>query len=42
MVRNVFFDSGLFGYQAGSNANTMRGRNSCATVINSYFDFDGS
>ena len=41
IVRNVF-DSSLFGYQAGSNANPMSGRNSCAIVINSYFDVDGS
>ena len=41
IVRNVF-DSSLFGYEAGSNGNPMRGRNNCVTVINSYFDFDGS
>ena len=40
IVLNIF-DSSLCGYQAGLNANPMRGRNSCATVINSYFDFDG-
>ena len=42
IVRNVFDSSLLFGYQAGSNANPLRGRNRFATVINSYFDFDGS